>query len=254
MAAPRRTLALDRLWRDFSTAFPRRDTSSDGWIGDEAHQDRVSGHNPDDTPGARPEYEDADSIPEVRAIDVDVDLRGPATMAQVIERILETPADARRLKYVIHAGRIASKSSGWAWRPYSGSNPHDKHGHFSGDPAYDDDDRPWSVAQMGEGMATVAEIEDSEHEHGDKKSFKNWVAWHNVAEALRRGTFSDWWIISAVKKLTETQMTISSELVSVQAEIESLREDIAAADVERIDWSKVPTSTLISELARRADA
>lgn len=146
------TKALTRLRADFNTAFPGRDKASDGWVGDLAHQKSTSGHNPDDTAGARAEYGDSDSRAEVRAIDVDRDLRGPVSLATVVERIIATPADARRLRYVIYNGRIASKSAGWAWRPYSGANPHDKHAHFSGDPEFDDDDRPWVVAQMGADM------------------------------------------------------------------------------------------------------
>ncbi len=138
------TTALTRLRSDFNTRFPSRDTASDGWIGDTRHQAETSGHNPDDTPGSKAEYSDADSKAEVRAVDVDKDLHDPVTMQQVVDAILRTPADLRRLKYIIYQRRIWSATHGWVPRTYTGSNPHDQHAHFSGDPAYDEDGRAWS--------------------------------------------------------------------------------------------------------------
>lgn len=155
------TKALTRLRTDFNTACPTRDKASDGWIGDLAHQTGSSGHNPDES--GKGEYEDADNIDEVRAIDVDKDLRcGTVTMLKIIQKILQTPNDLKRLKYIIFNRVIWSKSNGWQPRAYTGSNPHDKHAHFSGDPLYDDNVTPWSVAGWAnvdeEDMPTAAEI------------------------------------------------------------------------------------------------
>lgn len=169
MAGPILTPALVALRAGFNTAAPNRDKTSDGWIGDTAHQAEVSGHNPDDTAGVRAEYSDSDSIPEVRAVDVDADLRQPGlSMALVIQRILSTPADLARLRYIIFCPptgplgtsvpTIWSRNSGWKPVRYTGSNRHDKHAHFSGDPNTDTDARTWSVAQMG---AAMSEYTDS---------------------------------------------------------------------------------------------
>lgn len=163
MATPVLTKALTALRAGFNTAFPDRDKTSDGWIGDAAHQLHVSGHNPDDTVGSLAEYSDADTIPEVRAIDVDADLRHPGvTMYDVIRRILATPEDLARLRYIIfcppsgplgaNVPTIWSRNSGWRPVAYTGASPHNEHAHFSGDPNTDDDDRPWVVAQMGDDM------------------------------------------------------------------------------------------------------
>jgi hypothetical protein len=146
------TVALTRLRSDFNEAFPARDKGSDGWIGDTAHQESTSGHNPDDTSGVSAEYSDSDSKAEVRAIDVDKDLKSTVTMQDVIDRVLATANDLKRLKYIIFNRYQWSKSNGWKRTDYYGSNPHDKHGHFSGDPAYDEDGSQWSVATIGEGM------------------------------------------------------------------------------------------------------
>lgn len=155
--APRLTRALAALRDGFDQLSPGRDRATDGWVGNEEHQAHTSGHNPDDTAGSRAEYTDTDDVPEVRAIDVDADLRHPTVdMSAAVARILATPADRRRLRYVIWQRRIASASSGWVWRPYDGDNPHTAHAHFSGNPDTDDDGQPWSVATMGATMEHTA--------------------------------------------------------------------------------------------------
>lgn len=154
MTTPVLTVALTALRSGFDTAFPSRDRTTDGWIGDTAHSEHVSGHNPDDTAGSLAEYSDADTKPEVRAVDVDKDLNTPGvTMYDVIRAILATPADLNRLRYIIFcppSGPLGadvptewSRSAGWKPVAYTGSSRHDHHAHFSGDPNTDEDGRPW---------------------------------------------------------------------------------------------------------------
>jgi len=151
MANPVLTKSLTQLRTDFNNSFPGRDKGTDGWIGDEAHQQETSGHNPDDTPGVKAEYSDSDSKPEVRAIDVDKDLRDSVyTMYKVIEQILKNKNDTKRLAYIIFNGTIWSASHSWQPHEYTGSNLHDQHAHFSGDPDYDEDATTWSI---GDGMS-----------------------------------------------------------------------------------------------------
>ena len=151
MASPILTPALIRLRSGFTRAYPRRSTASDGWIGDLAHAQGTSGHNPDDTPGVSAERSDADSIPEVRAIDVDVDLipgdraASRLAMLQEIRRIIATPEDRRRLIYIIFDGLIWAASRGWEPATYTGENKHREHAHYSGHPDHDNDGRAWSV-------------------------------------------------------------------------------------------------------------
>lgn len=151
--SPVLTAALTALRDGFNQAFPYRDHASDGWIGDAAHQATVSGHNPDDTAGVTAEYSDADTKPEVRAIDVDSDLNCPGvTMQDVVNRILATPNDLMRLRYIIYNRVIWSKTNGWRPAEYTGLSPHIEHAHFSGDPLYDENNGEWSVATLGDDM------------------------------------------------------------------------------------------------------
>lgn len=216
--APVLTRNLAALRSGFDRRFPSRDRTSDGWIGDAAHQQEVSGHNPDDTPNVRAEYSDPDSTPEVRAIDVDRDLRDPSglTLYDVITRILATPADLRRLRYIIHAPAsgplgadvptIWSRNNGWKPAKYTGSNPHDKHGHLSGDPDYDDDDSPWSVETIGVDMladeraALMADASASRYMDGRLEAMAS--GRETVADIdVFKGQGSPVWIVTAVKGL-----------------------------------------------------
>lgn len=135
--------------RELNALAPDRDTASDGSVGDLAHQEYPSGHNPDESGNA--ERQDSDSIDEVRAIDVDVDLRVPGLTAQMIVAYLVGRCRAgleRRLIYIIFNGVIWSASGGWVARTYTGSNPHDKHFHLSGHPAGDADPSPFGLATL----------------------------------------------------------------------------------------------------------
>lgn len=123
---------LVTLRKEFTQLSPGRDTASDGSIGDEAHQQESSDHNPDET-GATP-YEDSDTINEVHAIDVDKDLNHPTvTMEDCVQLIVKRHRDGKddRLQNVIYNRRIWSRSWSWTEREYTGPNPHDKHAHFS---------------------------------------------------------------------------------------------------------------------------
>lgn len=125
--------ALASLRDEFNRLSPGRDKRSDGSIGDRAHADSSSDHNPDET-GETP-YEDADSTNEVHAIDVDE--TGPWPHGMTFDLGVNTVVDRHRrglddrLQNVIYNGLIASRSWGWTWQTYHGSNGHYEHAHFS---------------------------------------------------------------------------------------------------------------------------
>lgn len=142
---------LKRLMADVTVLAPNRDHASDGSIGDTAHQEEVSDHNPDET-GSVPIH-DADHINEVHAIDVDSDLRSPGlTMEMVVQFILgrcRSGAETR-LRYVIYNRRIWEAGNGWRERAYTGSSPHTEHAHFSASytTGKEADDASWHLGSI----------------------------------------------------------------------------------------------------------
>jgi hypothetical protein len=115
--------SLDQYRTQINWSAPSRSKVSDGTIGDLAHQGTVSDHNPRLIPGLGP-------IPVVTAIDITNDPKNGLDFNRVAEA-LRLSRDTR-IKYVIWNRRqFSSTVSPWVWRPYSGDNPHDKHGHLS---------------------------------------------------------------------------------------------------------------------------
>lgn len=149
---------------------PNRGHGQDGTIGDTAHQAETSGHNPDDTPGVKAERQDADSKPEVRAADVDSDLRQPGlTMEDVVQAVLVECRAGRetRLIYIIYNGRIWRAANGWREERYTGSDRHDKHAHFSGHPDGDDNAAPWTcILALGDDVEQTEQIKGNQAKVG----------------------------------------------------------------------------------------
>jgi len=101
-----------QLREQLDDAFPHRERKSDGWIGDAAHSNRKSDHNPDPSNGI------------VRAMD-------------------------KRISYIIYAGKIASAKSLWRFRPYTGINRHDSHIHISFSKKGDSDSSFFQIPMLG---------------------------------------------------------------------------------------------------------
>jgi hypothetical protein len=123
---------LGSLRNEFNVLSPGRDKASDGSIGDTAHAEESSDHNPDET-GTTP-YEDPDNINEVHAIDVDSDLRKPGwDMQRCVDIIVgrHKNGEDSRLQNVIYNHRIWSRSWGWTAHSYTGTSAHTEHAHFS---------------------------------------------------------------------------------------------------------------------------
>lgn len=112
-------------------------------IGDDAHKKQISGHNEDDTPGVRAELQDADNVPEHRAIDVMLGPHFSANQAEaLVKRILSDQAARNRLYYIIWNHREWSRTNGWKQVPHE-DDPHTDHVHFSGWVDDDDDTAGW---------------------------------------------------------------------------------------------------------------
>ena len=115
--------AAIQLREQIDDAFPDRDRTSDGWIGDTRHGARKSDHNPD-VKGW------------VRAIDIDRDLSGkakPDLMPDLVDQIRQAckARSEKRIAYIIFDGKICSPILRWKWRKYTGANTHNHHVHFS---------------------------------------------------------------------------------------------------------------------------
>jgi len=104
--------AVKQALQDANAAWPNRDKSQDGTVGDSSHASRVSDHNPD-------------AQGYVCAVDITHSPETGPTGDQIYQLAKQDP----RTKYIISNARIWSPSGGE--RPYSGSNRHDKHTHIS---------------------------------------------------------------------------------------------------------------------------
>lgn len=114
--------AVDARW-------PGRDRTSDGTIGDLAHQVTTSDHNPD-VGGPHPA--------SVDAWDMDID----GVDVELLKRVFQAhPAS----QYWIHARQIASRDDGWRRWAYDGANPHDKHVHWNTRESHEASTAPWVI-------------------------------------------------------------------------------------------------------------
>ena len=119
-SSPRLCKAGIQLREQIDDDYPERDRRSDGWIADSRHLAKSN----------------SDHIPVngvVRAIDVDADLGAhKEEVFALVEKIRKCAKRGdKRIKYIIHNGKIASHILNWKWRKYRGSNPHISHFHIS---------------------------------------------------------------------------------------------------------------------------
>ena len=119
-------------------AYPNRDRSSDGTLGDARHSTKKSDHNP----CVRTGY--------VRAFDLDASLDGKDATAHYLADQIRTHAkSSKRIAYVIFDKKIASKKTLWRWVKYRGTNPHTKHIHISFTQAGDEDRSFFQIPLLG---------------------------------------------------------------------------------------------------------
>ncbi|GAA1854675.1 hypothetical protein [Asanoa iriomotensis] len=119
--------ALTRFRDEVNRRWPRRDKTSDGTIGDTAHQATNSDHNPD-------------SDGSVDAWDMDVD----GVDVAACKRAFQAHVAAY---YWIHNDRICFRDEGWQPRSYAYAGPnrnrHDKHVHWNSRQSHERSTKPW---------------------------------------------------------------------------------------------------------------
>lgn len=110
--------SLDDLIDEVDARWPKRSKSFDGSIGDLAHAARSSEHNPDHDPDPMP-------AGLVSALDITKD--SAAQMEELRKKLIADP----RTWYVIHNGKIYSRTHGFKAQAYNGANAHEHHLHVS---------------------------------------------------------------------------------------------------------------------------
>ena len=119
--------ALTRFRNEVNSRWPRRDKTSDGTIGDAAHQATSSDHNPDPDGS-------------VDAWDMDVD-------GVDVQKVIAVALKHESIQYVIYNRRITSRSWGLGtWRTYTGASPHTEHVHFNTRTSHEGSAKPWFPA------------------------------------------------------------------------------------------------------------
>ena len=116
--------SLETLRAQINRIAPNRSKVSDGTIGDAKHASRSSDHNPWVKDGG---------VGVVTALDITHDPKGGVDIQKLADALVASRDG--RIKYIICNGRIVSgsgqKHAAWQWRPYSGSNKHNRHVHVS---------------------------------------------------------------------------------------------------------------------------
>jgi hypothetical protein len=135
MANWRAAKSITTLRKQLNEMFPQRSKISDGIVGDLAHSQRASDHNPN---GAG----------VVTAFDITHDPK-TGVDCHKLAKTLQTMRDPR-IKYLIWNGRITQKTDVTKWKGYSGKNPHKHHLHLSvsSNPKLYDDAGEWNLSDL----------------------------------------------------------------------------------------------------------
>jgi hypothetical protein len=210
--------SLEKLRAEFNAIAPNRDKRSDGSVGDQAHASGESDHNPDET-GAVPIH-DADSVNEVHAIDVDAGLNRPPY--DMLDAVLFLVSRCKRglenrLRYIIFNRTIWSASNDWNPKPYTGSNPHTEHAHFSGSyvTAREASTASWHLQELITVTApTPGQI--ASHDVDPSAASQSWggAAWTTL---VRTGYLANTWAPA-----------VSAEINALQARIDDESDDLDA--------------------------
>ena len=135
-SAWRAAKSLLRLREQVNAKAPGRKKGSDGTIGDDKHRTRNSDHNA---------WVDGNVV---TALDITHDPARGCDVDKLAEAI--RAAKDKRVKYIIWNKRICNHAkigatAAWAWRKYSGTNPHTAHIHISvkATKAHYDDTTDW---------------------------------------------------------------------------------------------------------------
>lgn len=247
---------LKILFAEFNRIAPGRDKASDGAIGNTAHQQTSSDHNPDET-GNVP-IRDPDKVNEVHAIDVDNNLRaGELTMEVVVQFILSRCRSGaeRRLRYVIYNRRIWSASSGWVQKTYTGASPHTEHAHFSASytTTLEASTASWHLEELMSLSADDKKWIDAELDKRFAALTKALAG--SVGDVVDRWTATgDDRVSHADPKDTNPQITVADALYYIGATVAQVRAKLAGLDVVDEQDAAAIAAAIPKELAAQVVA
>lgn len=169
------TWFLNRALTNFRDAvnkkYPHRDEESDGTIGDEAHQETDSDHNPDPEP-----QPDAGSVD---AWDMDKEVNGKGQPYEAdVQELIKVFEQHESSSYWIYDRQIAKRSNNWRRDPYTGNNPHDKHVHFNTRESHENSNAPWELGDMEQTEKLINKTDNPDrtvgHVFADLANLRNW--------------------------------------------------------------------------------
>lgn len=248
------TRGLTRCRACFNKRFPNRDKTSDGTIGNQAHQAGTSGHNPDIT--GKAEYRDGDSLDEVRAVDLDNDLRDPDYDMEALIQFWIVVLGRQRgvlqkyVRYVIYNRRIWRAATGWKTEAYTGASQHTEHIHVSG--AYSqfaDNDETWTwgldeLVKKGEPEVTLSE-EQIALNSSSAPLFKAGRKSASAAEFVALGAINSYRAtttalsaLAAIKAVGANDAQVAASLAAMQSLLNQIAQNTGAFTPEQLEILK----------------
>lgn len=220
-------------WRNaVNAAYPNRDKTSDGTVGDLAHQATNSDHNPD-TDGS------------VDAWDMDVDLRSGRD-PQAIEELKKVFEAHPAARYWIHNRQIAHRSTGWKREYYSGASPHDHHVHWNSEPSQENSNLPW-VIKEDDLDATQAQMLKDIHTLAKTNASVSWAT-TNRTDALLSGNPAKYTIDSVAR--TEENY-IAKTLATVVADLTDLKDVVTDLAAQQLPEATIVTDEQLERVLRK---
>lgn len=224
------TPGMKNLGNQFNKRWKSRYGDSDGAIGDYAHQQGTSDHNPDDTSYGNAGWDgDSDKTKDVRAIDVDATLNESGTsMQDVIDHMRRLPNLGSVIRYMIYDGKMYHVDDDFEPKNYTGSNDHSQHAHFSGARSESADQNTTFNFKFEEvGMPSVEEIwnfKDNNPYDGDKPvSMRDFLSYAPSLNRIGGRVYEE------IKKVTDPQF---AELDAKNAELSTKVDALTAAVAE----------------------
>lgn len=223
--------ALTTFRKEVNARWPNRDKTSDGTIGDAAHQSTSSDHNPD-------------SDGSVDAWDMDVELNGVGQpYKDDLWVVINAALKHESIQYVIYDSRITSRTWGLGvWRAYDGPSPHDHHVHFNTRPAYENSTKPWLPPEEEKPMTAdeyLKILSDSR------------VSAKLAALAVTYPIYSGQSLLNHYVEEDAQTDSIASKVVSTEAKVDALTKTVADLAARQVPEAQIDYDALAEAVANK---